>query len=267
MTRKKIGSAVGALVTTRQTPHPVVRPMNGTGVPVRVDAVYEVRELHPSGDGPWSVEAEKIAWTDEMSGYACIIRRAPQGGHLCGYVAVPPGHPLFGMNPYAFVGLGIGVHGGISYASECQRWQPEHRSICHVTAAEARMTREQAEARAMREQLVHANAEALRHDDAWWFGFECNQPDDVSPSRIGKHAHRREGPARCLGASRRCRPLNTGTRRCPHRRPEGDRVPWPSPALIVATAGFTAPTQSRFSQPVRRAMRDAGATHAFLSIP
>ncbi len=105
MTRKKIGSAVGALVTTRQTPHPVARPMNGTGVPVRVDAVYEVRELRPSGDGPWTAEAEKIAWTDEMSGYACIIRRAPQGGHLCGYVAVPPSHPLFGMNPYAFVGL------------------------------------------------------------------------------------------------------------------------------------------------------------------
>lgn len=187
MTRKKT-SAVGALATTDQTVEPVTRPMNGSGTPVRVDAVYKVRELHPSGDGPWSVEAEKIAWTDEMSGYACIIRRALHGGHLCGYVAVPPGHPLFGMDPYAFVGLGIGVHGGIAYASECQRWEPEHRSICHVTPSETRNMRDQAEARAMRDQLVHANAEALRHDDAWWLGFECNQPGDVSPSSVGRHA-------------------------------------------------------------------------------
>lgn len=189
MTKKKTGIAHRALVAVERALQPVTRPMNGTGAPVHVDAVYEVRELRPSGDGPWTGEAEKIAWTDEMSGYACIIRRAPQGGHLCGYVAVPPGHPLFGMDPYAFVGLGIGVHGGLSYASECQRWEPEARSICHVTTAGTRKMRDQAEARAMREQLVHANAEALRHDDAWWLGFECNQPGDVSPSGIGRHAH------------------------------------------------------------------------------
>lgn len=171
MTRKKNTGGSRAVAKHQPPALPGARRMNGGDLPVQVDAVYHVRDVHPSNDGPWSREADKIAWTDQMSGYACIIRRSAQGGHLGGYVAVPPTHPLYGMQPYAFAGLGIGVHGGISYADECQRREHETRSICHVAVEPPRADRDP----------LYSNAAAERGDDAWWFGFECDQPGDVMP--------------------------------------------------------------------------------------
>lgn len=153
----------------------LVRSMNGSSAMVKVDAVYHVPDVHPKEKGPWEGEADKIAWTDELSGYACIIRRtAPsEGQHLCGYVAVPPRHPLFGRRHGTLVGIGIGVHGGLDYSDACQHRVPEERSICHVPT-------ESAFAR-YGDEIVHSiNADL--HDDAWWFGFSCKQLNDVIPA-------------------------------------------------------------------------------------
>jgi len=144
------------------------RPWKDDGGLVRVDAVYHVPSVHPSIDGPWANEADKIAWTDPMSGYGCIIRRSPERQHLCGYVSVPPGHPLFGREHGTLTGIPIGVHGGLDYSNACEENEPENRSICHV-AASVRFHEE-----------VRRN-EAADHDDAWWFGFSCDQRDDVVP--------------------------------------------------------------------------------------
>ena len=59
--------------------------------------VYHVPDLSPKIPGPWRGEADKIAWTDPTTGMACIIRRSAHG-HLCGYVAVEPEHPLYGFD-------------------------------------------------------------------------------------------------------------------------------------------------------------------------
>lgn len=139
---------------------------------VAVEAVYHVRELRPSGDGPWSTEADKIAWTDPMTGFGCIIRRSSRGGHLCGYVGVAPDHPLFGFRPAALAGLGLHAHGGIVYADGCRDRDPEDRSICHVSRSVV--------LEGVRQEAFE-NREARRHDDRWWFGFECDQPYDVLP--------------------------------------------------------------------------------------
>lgn len=166
MTRKK-KTETSVVPAVPERPE-LVRTMGGFGSLVRVDAVYHVQKVHPSDDGPWAVEADKVAWTDPLTGYGCIIRRSPAGGHLCGYVSVPPGHPLFGRRLGSFVGLGIGVHGGIDYAAECEDWQDEDRSVCHVLPADF-------------QQSVYANAAAERGDDAWWLGFSCNQSGDILP--------------------------------------------------------------------------------------
>lgn len=150
----------------------VVRIMNGTGELAKVDAVYHVAAVHPSAEGPWMTEADKIAWTDPMTGYGCIIRRSPNGRHLCGYVSVPPSHPLFGRGFRTLAGIGIGIHGGLDYSAECEQRESEDRSVCHVvkrTVADDFKHR------------VHANAAADRHDDAWWFGFSCDQRTDIVP--------------------------------------------------------------------------------------
>lgn len=144
------------------------RRLKEDGGLVPVDAVYHVPAVHPVEVGPWSPEADKIAWTDQMSGYGCIIRRSLERGHLCGYVSVPPGHPLFGRELGSLTGITIGVHGGIDYSNACDDGAPENRSVCHVVAS-PEIHRE-----------VNRNVAADR-DDAWWFGFSCDQRDDIVP--------------------------------------------------------------------------------------
>lgn len=121
-----------------------------------MEAVYHVPALQPALRGPWSSEADKLAWTDPATGLCCIIRRAP-GGFLRGYVAVGLGHPLFGFRADAVPTAISAVHGGLTYAAPCDEQAPEETSICHVAER----------------QLTHA--------DQWWFGFSCNQITDLIP--------------------------------------------------------------------------------------
>lgn len=63
---------------------------------------YEVREsLFPDeekrawGDGPWVNEPDRVEW--RYKGLPCLLKRGPLG-NWCGYVGVPPEHPLHGQN-------------------------------------------------------------------------------------------------------------------------------------------------------------------------
>ena len=57
----------------------------------------------------------------EHAGYKCLILRHPELLHLCGYIAVPSGHPCYGKDtshlPYRDL-LEIDVHGGVTWAAE-----------------------------------------------------------------------------------------------------------------------------------------------------
>lgn len=131
------------------------------GALVRVDQVHQVPALQPQARGTWSREADKIAWTDPETGLACIIRRAENGGHLCGFVAVEPGHPLCGFQYDAFPHVfEVSVHGGLDYSKWCEDGR-EEVSVCHVTETDGR-------------------------DHKWWFGFSCDQPGDQVPDRPAK---------------------------------------------------------------------------------
>lgn len=186
MTKKKQTGTGKALATTRSTAiqpaHDTMHRMEGGGDLVRVDAVYRVPAVHPAGPGPWALEADKIAWVDDMSGYGCIIRRSPTKGHLCGYVSVPPGHPLFGRRIGTMEDFLIGVHGGLDYAAACQARQAEEVSICHPSDNRTRRIVPEGF-----QQNVHVNEVAAgqiggRHDDAWWLGFSCDQVTDITPT-------------------------------------------------------------------------------------
>lgn len=121
-----------------------------------MEAVYRVPGLQPKAAGPWRREAEKIAWTDPQTGLACIVRRE-QDGNLAGYVAVEPGHPLYGFDAHAIPREAIQVHGGLSYSAPCDETGPEAVSVCHVSDRRA------------------------RHDDKWWLGFACDKIYDFVP--------------------------------------------------------------------------------------
>ena len=48
-------------------------------------------------EGPWDQEEEDaLSWTDPLTGYDCSMKRNHSGA-WCGYVAIPEGHPLCGV--------------------------------------------------------------------------------------------------------------------------------------------------------------------------
>lgn len=151
--------------------------------------------------GAWDHEPDRLEWRSP-TGFACLILRQ-QRGHLCGYVAVPPGHPLHGIdynersdrlvaaldarkeqplgeNPsFALLircAFGVdefdptpetvfSVHGGITHSGACQG------AICHV-------------------------AKDGEPDDVWWFGFDAAHCDDWSPGSHEfdvRHGFKRHG--------------------------------------------------------------------------
>lgn len=101
------------------------------------------------GSGPWDGEPDRVDF--QTLGYPCLLKRAPLG-HWCGYVAVPPGHPLHGVG-YDEVERrvpGLDVHGGLTYSAACAG------EICHVPAPG-------------------------EPDNVWWLGFDCAHAGDLSP--------------------------------------------------------------------------------------
>jgi hypothetical protein len=106
------------------------------------------------GAGPWVDEPDRAEWY--AHGLPCIAQRAPLG-HWCGYAAVPPGHPAHGLDlSMDDHGLGIGVHGGVTYADTCQT----DIGICHVP-------------------------KPGEPDNVWWLGFDCAHASDFSPFMRG----------------------------------------------------------------------------------
>jgi hypothetical protein len=70
-------------------------------------------------------------------GFQCRILR--HNVHLCGYIGIPKGHKLYGKS---CDDIEIDVHGGLTYARDSLRFQPEK--------------------------------------DLWWIGFDCAHAGDFS---------------------------------------------------------------------------------------
>jgi len=105
------------------------------------------------GDGPWQYEPDKIQWVDSGTDLDCIMVRNEHSGHWCGYVGVPPEHPLHGKD---YEEPDVEVHGGLSFAAACEETAPEGHGICHIP-------------------------EPGRPEDVWWFGFDCCHAGDLAP--------------------------------------------------------------------------------------
>lgn len=101
------------------------------------------------GPGQWQQEPDFIEW--RACGLPCLMVRHSEAGHWCGYVAVPPGHPLHGRD-YGDSDTQIDVHGGLTYSGACEG------KVCHVPGPG-------------------------EPDDVWWLGFDCAHWADLSPGR------------------------------------------------------------------------------------
>ena len=169
--------------TTKQALAPVAtavqhHPLAGTDtMPVEV---YRVPDRHPSGDGPWRDEADKVSWIDPDTGLPCIMRRGTDGA-LCGYVGVGPDHPLAGVGEEALPHEpAIVVHGGIDYASPCEECEPHEVSVCHVRLPRAASRRSSTPVQAPFDART-MTALAMLPEELWWFGFSCNHSYDLIP--------------------------------------------------------------------------------------
>lgn len=110
------------------------------------------------GEGPWDGEPDKVSWTDQVTGYPCMVTRAnPDHGSWCGYVAVEPVHPLHGAGIYADAVLFLDVHDAVTFAAACADDEPVESAVCHVP-------------------------EPGRPADVWWFGFSCAGAFDARPA-------------------------------------------------------------------------------------
>ncbi|NIJ16281.1 hypothetical protein [Sphingobium vermicomposti] len=159
----------------------VGQPYKMGNVTIQTDEVYYVDGARAGlSNGPWLGEADKIAWRDPVTGYDCIMMRDRDEGFLSGYVGVPMRHPLYGYDHKALpAGLGIQVHGGLSYSATCEegptperRIMYEARRICHV---------------AVRQFPIRNGSDHHVDDHAWWFGFECNHLYDLVPADLSRN--------------------------------------------------------------------------------
>lgn len=121
------------------------------------------------GPGPWDNEPDRFEWVDEATGFPCLITRHPVFGNLCGYVAVPPGHPFHGLSYGDAAMRGLDVHDKVTYAAPCMDagdipegaeespWFHPELLVCHVP-------------------------EPGEPDDVWWVGFAAGSFRDVQPA-------------------------------------------------------------------------------------
>lgn len=113
-------------------------------------------ERRPATSGPWDDEPDKAQWVDEATGLDCLIVRNRLGA-LCGYVGLPPGHRLHGVDYYdAEDAADLHVHGGLTFADRCQEGAEDGPGVCHVP-------------------------EPGRPAEVWWLGFDCAHAGDLSP--------------------------------------------------------------------------------------
>lgn len=105
--------------------------------------------------GPWMEEPDRVEF--RHVGLPCLLVRQASHGAWCGYVGVPPGHPLHGLD-YGNEKVNVSVHGGLTFAAACHPKSP----VCHVP-------------------LPGEPAEV------WWFGFDCVHSGDYAPGHDRAH--------------------------------------------------------------------------------
>lgn len=109
------------------------------------------------GPGPWQDEPDRAEWYD--GDLPCLALRHSVGGHWCGYVAVPPGHPW-----HADSDPDVSVHGGVTFTERCAP---------------------PSDARDKREQVCHVPRPG-EPDDVWWIGFDFAHGSDYAPGRAAR---------------------------------------------------------------------------------
>jgi hypothetical protein len=133
------------------------RPNQQLPVSKPAERTYHTQDKSDWGPGSWTDEPDKISFTDEETGYPCLIVRNHNGA-LCGYVGVEKGHPAYRKN---YNDVNVDVHGGLTYSDFCQDG-PEDTTVCHIP-------------------------EHGKPDHIWWQGFDTAHCWDVIPAMNARY--------------------------------------------------------------------------------
>jgi hypothetical protein len=139
------------------------------------------------GSGPWLSEPDALQWTDPPSGFRCAIARNFSGA-LCGYCAVPRGHPLYGVDYAARV---LPPRGAMNRHVEGTRLAVMDLFIDAIDPKDdGRFPL--SVALDVHCGLTYAGKgrilEGMRHPGWWWFGFDCGHAEDYAPAMMADMA-------------------------------------------------------------------------------
>jgi len=164
----------------------------------------ENRQRERWAPGPWDDEPDKVQWQDPHSLLPCLAVRGPMGS-WCGYVGGGPTHPWYGKS---YDGLGVDVHGGLTFSDSCDDpspeafadWQKRWEARKEHVLREAEIHPHGDSAEWLKEWLpllgdyekwkAHKQAVSICHiagpgdfEPAWWFGFDTAHAGDKWPDR------------------------------------------------------------------------------------
>lgn len=129
---------------------------------------------------PWHNEPDEEKFTDPTTGFPCVILRGPCD-HLCGYVAVPADHRLFGesYNSRLVVGprerkmlsrpVGTASPLAILLAFRDEPDGVERVSLDLLVDVHGGIT------------YAEGHLPGQEDDGKWWFGFDCAHSGDLLP--------------------------------------------------------------------------------------
>ena len=144
-----------------------------------------------------TLEANKtkdVIWTDEVTGFLCLIIKHPSLGHLCGYVGFTRNHPWAGKN-YSDCTLPTARVRG--------RKKEDYESLMGMKFSERYIEKLSKRLICDKEYCEHTPESIIdvhggitfagewpRHggSDIWWFGFDCGHFGDFSPGVSYSHS-------------------------------------------------------------------------------
>jgi len=103
---------------------------------------------------PWENEPDRLEW--EHKGFKCLIVRNQALKHLCGYVAIPNGHPWFGRDYFQ---IDADVHGGLTFGGY------GHEKKCENHAS-------------------YKSISDQKGQKLWWIGFDAAHLGDLIPFEV-----------------------------------------------------------------------------------
>ncbi len=167
-------------------------------------------------DKPWENEPNELRWSDESTGLQCCVYRHPHFGHLCGYVEIPSGHPLFGCDYSDPVPASL-----IERAKAIMDGPAGKRGALEIFCIAGRGGLLAGDLFDVHGSITFSG-EPYWSDPAteFWYGFDCAHCDDVSPfarSPLQEHATYRDidyVKAECASLARQIHDLGKALEAC-----------------------------------------------------